>query len=66
MGVCRDDRVDLVGVLDQIRQIGQDSIDPREVVATEHLAAIEDDDASFGLDGCTVPADLAEPAEERS
>ena len=65
MGVCRDDRVDPVGVLDQIRQIGQDSIDPREVVATEHLAAIEDDDASFGLDGCTVPADLAEPAEER-
>ena len=65
VGVCRDDGVDPVSVLDQIRQIREDGVDSREVVTTEHLAAIEDDDASFGLDGRTVPADLAEPAEER-
>ena len=65
MGVCRNDSVDPVGVLDQVRQIGQDGVDTRQVIAAEHLAAIEDDDASLRLDGCTVPADLAEPAEER-
>ena len=64
VGVGGDARFHPVGIVEQIRKIRKDRIDPGEIVAAEHLAAVEDDDAPFGLDRRTVAADLAKAAEE--
>jgi hypothetical protein len=55
---------DFVGVVAQVRQIGQDEIDAGHVGVGEHDPAVEDDHASVDFDDSAVAADLAQAAEK--
>ena len=61
-------RVDAVGVLAQVREVGQHEVDAVHVGAGEHQPAVDEQDpavvADALLDGHAVAADLPEPAEE--
>src|SRR5450755_365270 len=62
--VGQDDAVDLVGVVTQVGELGQDQVDARHVGVGKHDAAVEDDDAPVDLDTGAVAPDLPEPAQE--
>ena len=64
VGVGEDHRLDPIGVLAQVREVGQDEIDAGHVGVGEHDPAVDDQDPAVDLEAEAVPADLAEPAEE--
>ena len=63
-----DDGVDAVGVLAQVREVGQDEVDAVEVGPREHEPAVDEQDATVGtdalLDRHAVAADLPQAAQE--
>ena len=63
-----DDGVDAVGVLAEVREVGQDEVDAVEVGPGEHEPAVDEQDATVGtdalLDRHAVAADLAQAAQE--
>ena len=60
----RKRRFDAVGVLAQIREVGQDEVDAGHVGLGEHDPAVDEQDAVVDLEAEAVAPDLAEPAEE--
>ena len=64
VAVGEDDRLDRVGVVAQVREVGQHQVDAGHVGVGEHDPAVEDDDPAVDLDARAVAADLAEAAEE--
>ena len=60
----RRTRLDAVGVLAQVGEVGQDEVDAGHVGVGEHDPAVDDEDAVVDLEAEAVAADLAEPAEE--
>ena len=60
----RNDGLDPVGVLAQVREVGQHEVDARHVGLGEHDPAVDDEDAVVDLEAEAVAPDLAEPAEE--
>ncbi len=64
VAVGEDHRLDPIGVVAQIGEVGEHQIDAGHVGIGEHDPAVEDDDASVDLDAGAVAADLAEAAEE--
>ena len=64
VGVREHHALDPVGVLPQIREVGQDEIDAGHVGIGEHQPAVDDEDASLDLEAEAVPPDLPQPAEK--
>src|SRR5215208_991703 len=64
VGVREHHALDPVGVLAQIREVGQDEIDAGHVGVGEHEPAVDDEDSSLDLEAEAVPPDLAQPAEK--
>ena len=62
--VGEEDALDPVGVLAQVREVGEDEVDAGHVGVGEHDPAVDDEDAVVDLEAEAVPADLPEPAEE--
>ena len=62
--VREQDRLDPIGVLPQVREVGQDEIDAGHVGVGEHDPAVDEQDALVDLDAAAVAADLAQPAEK--
>ena len=62
--VGEHDALDPVGVLAEVREVGQDEVDAGHVGLGEHEPAVDDEDAPLDLEAEAVPADLAQPAEE--
>ena len=65
VAVGGDAAVDAVGVLAQVREVGQHEVDAEHVDVGEHQPAVEEHDAAVDLDARAVAPDLPEPAEER-
>ncbi len=63
--VGQHDRLDVVGPLAQVGEVGQHQIDPELVGRREHQPGVDHDDAAVVLDDHHVLADLAEPAERQ-
>ena len=61
--VRHDDALDLLAVLEQIRNIGNHKIDPEHILIGECHAAVDDDDGVLPLQHGHILPDLAEPAE---
>ena len=64
VGVREHHALDPVGVLAQVREVGQDEVDAGHVGVGEHEPAVDDEDAPLDLEAEAVPPDLAQPAEE--
>ena len=64
VAVGEDDALDPVGVLAQVREVGEDEVDAGHVGVGEHQPAVDDEDAAVDLEAEAVAADLAQPAEE--
>jgi hypothetical protein len=63
VAVSQDDRADLVPVLLEVADVGDDEIDAEHVGVGEGEATVDHEDVSGGLDGGDVLAHLAHPAE---
>ncbi len=70
VAVGEDERLDPLGVLPQVGEVGQDQVDPVHVRVGEHQPAVDEHDRAARivdgalLDRHAVAADLAEPPEE--
>ncbi len=70
VAVGEDERLDPLGVLPQVGEIGQDQVDPVHVRVGKHQPTVDEHDRAAGivdralLDRHAVATDLAEPAEE--
>ena len=64
MPVREEDAADLVLVLNEIGDVGEDEVDARHLFGREDDARVDDDDVVPVLDGGHVLADLADAAEE--
>ena len=62
--VGEEHAVDPIGVLPQVREVGEDEVDARHVGVGEHEPAVDDEDAVVDLEAEAVAADLPEPTEE--
>ena len=62
--VGQEDAFDPIGVLAQVREVGEDEVDPRHVGLGEHETAVDDQDAALDLQAHAVAPDLTEPTEE--
>ena len=62
--VGEEHRLDPVGVLPEVREVGEDEVDARHVGLGEHDPAVDDQDAVVDLEAEAVAPDLTEPAEE--
>ena len=63
VAVGEDDRLDVVGAVAQVGEVGQDEVDPEHLGGREHQAGVDDDDPAVVLDHGHVLADLPQPAE---
>ena len=63
VAVGEDDRLDVVGALAQVGEVGQHEVDPVHLGGREHQPGVDDDDAAVVLDHGHVLADLAEAAQ---
>ncbi len=63
--VREERRLDPVGVVDQVREVGQHDVDAGHVGVGEHEPAIDHEDAVVVLEAEAVAADLAHTAEQR-
>jgi hypothetical protein len=57
-----DDGADVLLVLDEVGDVGDDDVDAEELGLGEHEAGIDDDDVVFIAEGEAVHAELAESA----
>ena len=58
-----DDRLDLMGALAQVGEVGQDEVDADHLRGREAKADVDDDDATVVLDDGHVLAYLPQPSE---
>ena len=65
MAVREHDRLDVLGALAQVGEVGQHEVDAEHLGRREAQADVDDDDAAVVLDDGHVLADLAEPAERK-
>ena len=63
VGVGDEERADLLAVLLEIRDVGDDEVDAEHLLVGEHEPAVDDDDVVAVLEEVHVLADLAHPAE---
>ena len=63
VAVGDDDRLDVVGALAQVGEVGQHEVDADHLGRREAQADVDDDDAVVVLDDRHVLADLAQPPE---
>ena len=63
VAVGQDDRLDLVGALDQVGDVGDHQVDAQHLLLGEHQAGVDDQDPAVVLDRHHVDADLAQPTE---
>ncbi len=63
VAVGDDDRLDVVGALAQVGEVGQHEVDPDHLRGREAQADVDDDDPPVVLDDGHVLADLPEPPE---
>ena len=63
VAVGEDDRLDVVGALAQVGEVGQDQVDAEHLGGREHQPGVDDDDPAVVLDHGHVLADLPQPAE---
>ena len=63
VGVGDEERPDLVAVLLEIADVGDDEVDAEHLLVGEHEAAVDDDDVVAVLEHVHVLADLPHPAE---
>ena len=63
VGVGDEERPDLVAVLLEIGDVGDDEVDAEHLLVGEHEAAVDDDDVVAVLEDVHVLADLPHPAE---
>ena len=66
VAVGEDDRLDVVGAVAQVGEVGQDEIDAEHLGGREHQAGVDDDDPAVLFDDGHVLADLPQPAEGRT
>ena len=64
VGVGQQDRLDPVGVLAQVGEVGKHQIDAGHVGVGEHDPAVDEQDSLVDLDATTVAPDLAQPAQK--
>ena len=64
MTVGDEDRADLVALLAQIGDVGQDEIDAELLFVRESDAAVDDDHVVLGFEDEHILADLGDTAEE--
>ena len=62
--VGEQDRLDPVGVVAQVGEVGQDQVDAGHVGVGEHDPAVDEQDPAVDLEATAVAADLTQPAEE--
>ena len=63
VAVGEHDRLDVVGAVAQVGEVGQDEVDPVHLRGREHQPGVDDDDLAVELDDGHVLADLAEAAQ---
>ena len=63
VAVGDDDRQHLLTVRLQVGDVGDDVVDPRQLLVREHQAAVDHDDIVAVLDGVHVLADLPQAAQ---
>ena len=63
VAVGEDDRLDVVGAVAQVGEVGQDEVDAVHLGGREHQPGVDDDDLAVELDHGHVLADLAETAQ---
>ena len=63
VAVGEDDRLDVVGAVAQVGEVGQDEVDPEHLRGRELEPGVDDDDPAAVFDDGHVLADLAQPAE---
>ena len=61
--VGEHDRLDVVGALAQVGEVGQHEVDAEHLGGREHQPGVDDDDPAVALDDGHVLADLAQPPE---
>src|SRR3954465_15488067 len=60
----QDHALDLIGVLPEVREVGQHQVDPGHVDVREHDPAVDDEDPALDLEAEAVAPDLAQATEE--
>ena len=65
MAVGDDDRLDVLGALAQVGEVGQHEVDPEHLGGREPQPGVDDDDPAVVLDDRHVLADLAQAAERQ-
>ena len=63
VAVGEDDGADLVAVLDEVADVGDDDVDAEQLFFGEHQAGVDDDDVVAAAEGEAVHAELAESAK---
>jgi hypothetical protein len=63
VAVGQDDAAHAISALGQVRDVGDDEVDPEHVGLGEREPAVDDEDLTVDFDGGDVLADLAHPAE---
>src|SRR5258708_37463345 len=61
--VAEEDSEHLAAWLEQVRDVGQDEVDPQHVLLREHEPGVDDEDLVLPLERPHVDADLAKAAE---
>jgi hypothetical protein len=65
VAVGEDDRLDVLGAVAQVGEVGQDEVDAEHLGGREHQPGVDDDDAALVLDHGHVLADLAQSPERQ-
>ena len=63
VAVGEDDRLDVLGALAQVGEVGQDQVDAEHLGSRERQPGVDDDDPAAVFDDGHVLADLPQPAE---
>ena len=62
--VREEDTLDPIGVVAQVREVGQHEVDTGHVDVGEHDPAVDDEDAALDFEAEAVAPDLPEAAQE--
>src|SRR5712691_7659435 len=65
MAVAEKDAEHLAARFEQVRDVGQDEVDPEHVLLGEHEPCVDDEDLVLPLERPHVDADLTEAAERQ-
>ena len=63
VAVGEDDGADLVAVLGEVADVGDDDVDAEQLFFREHQAGVDDDDVILPAEGHAVHAELAKAPE---